>query len=110
MENVKPVEIGRLVASDRRGDRNTKLMIVVDDRSGIVQEADKAAGFQLAETRGTFPTLVFFQVPEADLFTVRNWGGTVARTVKFWEVDTVVVDGVIMAGVGAPLPDGMVRA
>jgi len=85
-------------------------MIVVEDRNGIVREADKAAGFQLAETRGTFPTLFFFRVPAADdIFPVRNWGGTFARTVEFFQVDTVVEDGVIMAGVGDQLPSGMIR-
>jgi len=99
---------GAYVATDRRGDKNTKLVRIVADKSGIVQAADSAAGWQLAEYPETGYT-VFVRLT-ADRTMARNWSYTLVNSVELADVDTVVVSGVIMAGVGSARPMGMVRS
>jgi hypothetical protein len=104
------LEAGSIVATDRRGDRNTGFPVVMGGGSDIIQDADFQAGFRLAEFRRT-GYRVFVLLAEDDRFSVRNWGGSFARTVRFFDVETVVEasSGSIMAGVGAERPNGMVR-
>ena len=96
------------MATDRRGDKNTKLVRIVTDKSGIVQAADTAAGWQLAEFPETGYTVFVRLTPLPHM--ARNWSYTHVNSVEIADVDTVVVSGVIMAGVGSARPMGMVRS
>lgn len=109
MTRFNPTQTGRFfVSTDRRGDVNSGTVQVVADVHGVVQAADAEAGWMMAEFRGT--GFRVFVRPTGEFGTARNWSGRRVAFVEVRDVDTVVVDGAVMAGVGEFRSTGMVAA
>ena len=104
--NIPTIPTGNLVTSTTNPQCLRDLRIV-EDTAGVIQAADKEAGFQFAEFSATHARR--FVKCTSEVRTVRSWGGAPARVVRFFAVETVVIDGVVMAGVGEFTGFGLTR-